>query len=137
MHPRSSSEAPEVVNEVHELYSPDFGALPDKYFVRSHSKAYSTKWKRTSGSGRTAASSKRSDLTRTPYNDLQSVTGSGQSRYRSYAVPQTFAPPPKPQGARLAWVPIIVIVIVAFIVGGGIGGGVGAVLAGKHSDLST
>ena len=136
MPPRYSSEAPEVVHEVHELYSPDFSPVPDKYFVRSHSKAYSSKWK-SSGSGGTAGSSQRSDLTRTPYNDLLSVAGSGQSKHRSYAVPQVFTTPQKPQKAGLAWIPIIVIVIVAFIVGGGIGGGVGAVLAGKHSNPSS
>ncbi|PQE22048.1 hypothetical protein CJF30_00010005 [Rutstroemia sp. NJR-2017a BBW] len=115
---RIPSEAPEVVQDDQSPYL----MSPDKFFVRSYSRAGTTRPPRPVNG-----------LDSKSFNDIayQNVP----PLRRAHALAARF-PPPSKSKRKIGLIPLALVAVTAFLVGGGIGGGIGS-WAGKRAGISS
>lgn len=114
---RIPSEAPEVVQDDQSPYV----TSPEKYFVRSYSRA---------GASRACQPSVNhapKSLNDIPFENLPPLR-------RAYTLAASL-PPSRKHKKTPGLFPFVLVVVIAFLVGGGIGGGIGS-WAGKHAGAS-
>jgi hypothetical protein len=114
---RIPSDAPEVVQDDQSPYL----ISPDKFFVRSYSRAG------TSRQSRPLAGHASKTFNDIPFQNVPPLK-------RAHALASRFPSASKPN-RKIGLIPIALVAVTAFLVGGGIGGGIGS-WAGKHAGAS-